>query len=74
MPLVYWLLGELVFYFILLIFLPVFVLCIRRSCVAVEFCWLAVKVACCSAECADVSSILQNGPVTTFGYGCSYPL
>lgn len=45
----------------------VFLLCTRRSCVAVEYCWLAVKVACCSAECLDVSSILQNAPVITSG-------
>ena len=51
---------------IILVCLCLFVfLCTRRSCVAVEFCWLAVTVACCSAECLDVSSILQSAAVTT---------
>lgn len=27
----------------------VYFLCTRRSCLAVEFCWLAVKIRCCSA-------------------------
>ncbi|TRY58012.1 hypothetical protein DNTS_034771 [Danionella cerebrum] len=35
----------------------------RRSCVAVELCWLAVKVECCGAECLAVSSILLIAPV-----------
>lgn len=41
----------------------VYLLCTRRSCAAVEYCWLAVKVACCSAECLAVSSILLIAPV-----------
>lgn len=42
----------------------VFVLCTRRSCVAVEFCWLAVKVACCSAAmCPVFSRERLGGPV-----------
>lgn len=38
-------------------------LCTRRSCLAVVFCWLAVKIRCCSAECLAVSGFLQFAAV-----------
>lgn len=41
----------------------VYFLCTRRSCLAVEFCWLAVKIRCCSAECLAVSGFLQFAAV-----------
>ncbi len=41
----------------------VYFLCTRRSCLAVEFCWLAVKIQCCSAECLAVSGFLQISAV-----------
>ncbi len=44
-------------------------LCTRRSCLAVEFCWLAVKVRCCSAECLAVSGFLQFQLLQVCGQG-----